>query len=71
MDVDQLHGLLVAAGFEDAGVQVVRSYGQADLELLASSALSELRLDELPAEEVDAAEGRVVSVFDRGRKAKR
>jgi arsenite methyltransferase len=71
IDVDELQRLLVAAGYEDPGVQVVRSYGVDDLELLASSALAELRLDTLAAEELAAAEGRLVSVFIRGRKPPR
>ena len=71
MDVDELHALLVAAGYEDPGVQIVRSFGRADLDLLSSSALSQLRLDELPADQLAAAEGRLVSVFVRGRKAAR
>jgi arsenite methyltransferase len=71
MDVDELHALLVAAGYEDPGVQIVRSFGRADLDLLTSSALSQLRLDELPADQLAAAEGRLVSVFVRGRKAAR
>ena len=69
LDVDALRALLVAAGFQDPGVEVVRSFGRADLGMLASSALSQLRLDELPALELSAAEGRLVSVFVRGRKA--
>jgi len=68
-DVDELHAMLADTGFEDPGVQVVRSFGRDDLGLFASSALSELRLDDLPDEELDAAEGRLVSVFIRGRKA--
>lgn len=68
LDVDELHALLVDAGFEQPGVEIVRSYGRADLDLLASSALSELRLDELPTDELDAAEGTLVSVFVRGTK---
>lgn len=68
LDVDELHALLVDAGFEQAGVEVVRSYGRADLDMLASSALSELRLDQLPAQDLDAAEGKLVSVFVRGTK---
>ena len=69
LDVDELRALLVAAGFEHAGVQVVRSFGRADLGLLDSSALSRLRPDELPERELEAAEGRLVSVFVRGRKS--
>jgi arsenite methyltransferase len=69
MDVDELHALLASAGFEDPGVQVVRSFGRRDLGLFTSSALSELRLDDLPDEQLDAADGRLVSVFIRGRKA--
>jgi arsenite methyltransferase len=71
IDVDELQTLLVAAGYEDPGVQVVRSYGIDDLELLASSALAELNLAKLPAAELAAAEGRLVSVFIRGRKPPR
>jgi arsenite methyltransferase len=68
LDVNELQSLLVAAGYEDAGVQTVRSCGVDDLELLGSSALAELCLDTLPDEELAAAEGRLVSVFIRGRK---
>lgn len=68
LDVDELHALLIDAGFEDAGVEIVQSFGSADLGRLASSALSQLRLDELPADELAAAEGALVSVFVRGRK---
>lgn len=71
LDVDEVRELLVAAGYEHPGVEIVRSFGAADLGLLASSALSELRLDELPDEQLAAAEGRLVSVFVRGRKAAR
>jgi arsenite methyltransferase len=71
VDVDELQSLLVTAGYEGAGVQVVRSYGVDDLELLASSALAELRLDTLPDEQLAATEGRLVSVFIRGRKPPR
>ena len=71
LDVDDLHALLVAAGYEDPRVQIVRSFGRADLDLLTSSALSQLRLDELPADQLAAAEGRLVSVFVRGKKAAR
>lgn len=71
IDVDELHAMLVTAGYEDPGVQVVRSYGVADLEMLSSSALAELRLDTLPDDELAAAEGRLVSVFIRGRKPSR
>ncbi len=69
LDVDELHGLLITAGFEDPGVEIVRSFGRADLDLLASSALSDLNLDELPEDQLAAAEGCLVSVFVRGRKA--
>lgn len=68
LDVDEPQSLLAAAGYEYAGVQTVRSYGVDDLELLGSSALAELRLDTLPAEQLAVAEGRLVSVFIRGRK---
>lgn len=68
LHVDELHRLLVSAGFEAAGVQVVRSYGVADLDILASSALAGLRLDELSEDELADAEGRLVSVFIRDRK---
>jgi ubiquinone/menaquinone biosynthesis C-methylase UbiE len=68
LDVDELRAILAAAGFEDPSVEIVRSYGRADLDVLASSALSELRLEELPANEVAAAEGQLVSVFVKGRK---
>ena len=71
MDVDELLALLSATGYEEPGVEIVRSYGIEDLELLASSALAELRLDELPGDELAAAEGRLVSVFVRGSKATR
>lgn len=69
LEIDELDALLLRAGFEEPSVEVVRSFGRADLGLLAASALSELGLDELPADELDAAEGRLVSVFVRGRKA--
>ena len=71
LDVDELSALLVATGFQDPGVEIVRSYGRADLDMLASSALSELSLDELPDDQLAAAEGRLVSVFVRGRKGAR
>lgn len=67
-DIDELHALLVDAGFGEPRVEIVRSFGRADLDMLASSALSELRLDELPDEQLDAAEGTLVSVFVRGTK---
>ena len=60
--------LLADEGFEDPDVQVLRSYGIADLEMLASSALAELNLETLPAGALAAAEGRLVSAFIRGRK---
>lgn len=69
LEIDELHALLRNAGFEDSSVRIVRSFGRADLDLLASSALSDLRLGELPAAELDAAEGRLVSVFVGGQKA--
>ncbi len=69
LDVDDLHRLLAGAGFEDAGVQVVRSYGVDDLDILATSALADLRLDDLSEAELADAEGRLVSVFIRGRKS--
>lgn len=68
VDVDDLHRLLRGARFADPEVQIVRSYGLTDLDLLASSALAELRLDELSDEQLAAAEGRLVSVFIRGTK---
>jgi arsenite methyltransferase len=71
LDVEELQSLLVAAGYADPDVQVVRAYGIADLEVLAASALAELRLDALPAEDLAAAEGRLVSVFIRGHKPPR
>ncbi len=69
LDVGELHGMLVEAGFEQPEVQVIRAYGRDDLDDLGSSALAELRLDRLPPEDLDAAEGRLVSVFLRARKA--
>jgi SAM-dependent methyltransferase len=71
LDVDELHRLLVEVGFERPSVEIVRTYGRADLDLVASSALSDLRLDALPAPELDDAEGRLVSAFIRGRKTER
>jgi arsenite methyltransferase len=71
MDVDELRELLVATGFQEAGVEIVRSYGIADVELLASCGLAEPCLDDLPDGDIKAAEGRVISVFIRGHKAER
>ncbi len=71
LDIDEFYALLLAAGFDDPGVEVVRAFGRADLDLLASSSLSQLRLDELPAEQLEAAEGKLVTVFVRGHKATR
>lgn len=68
LDVDELQALLLDAGFEQPSVEIIRSYGRGDLDMLASSALSELRLDDLPADELEAAEGTLVSVFVRGTK---
>lgn len=71
LEVEELHALLLAQGYRDPGVETVRSFGRADLGLLASSALAELRLDTLPEDELAEAEGRLVSVFIRGRKPAR
>lgn len=71
LDVDELHALLVDAGFEQPEVQIVRSFGVADLDLLASSALAELDLDAVSDELLAAAEGRLVGVFIRGTKPAR
>jgi hypothetical protein len=49
--------LLVDADYENPGVEIVRSFGADDLGLLASSALAELRLDELPADQLAATRG--------------
>jgi arsenite methyltransferase len=68
LDVDDLQRLLVSAGFDEPGVEIVRTYGRADLDLIASTALANLHLDELTDQDLDRAEGRLVSVFVRGRK---
>lgn len=65
-DVDELQALLVDTGYANPGVEVIRSYARDDLELLASSALAQLRLDDLPPEDLAAADGRILSVFIRG-----
>ena len=71
LEVEELERMLVEAGFEDSNVEVVRSFGAADLDMLASGPLGSLGLDELPADAVAAADGRLVSVFVRGRKPAR
>lgn len=49
-------------------IETVRTYGRDDLAMLDSSALGSLGLDDLPEEDVTAAEGKLASVFVRARK---
>lgn len=69
LDIDELGAMLTAAGFVNTDVEIVRSHGRADLDMLSSSTLAGLGLDDLPADQLDAAEGKLVSVFIRGHKA--
>jgi SAM-dependent methyltransferase len=69
LEVDELQALLIAAGFEDAGVEITRTFGPADLDLLPATLLAELGIENLPVDQLAAAASRVVSVFLRGRKA--
>jgi hypothetical protein len=69
LEVDELQALLIAASFEDAGVEVTRTFGPADLDLLPTTLLAELGIEDLPVDQLAAATSRVVSVFLRGRKA--
>lgn len=68
LDVTEIETLLGDVGFEDPAVEVVRTYGRADLDMVASSALAGLDLTALPETELTDIEGRLVSVFIRGRK---
>jgi len=49
LEVDELQALLIAAGFEDAGVEITRTFGPADLDLLPATLLAELGVENLPA----------------------
>lgn len=68
LDITELDGMLTAAGFADHGIEVVRSFGRDDLAMISSSSLSGLALDRIPADQLAAAEGRLVSVFVRAGK---
>ncbi len=66
LDVREIERLLAEVGFAAPSVEIVRAYGRADLDLVASSALADLDLAALPPAELDDIDGRLVSVFTRG-----
>lgn len=68
LDVSEIETMLADVGFAEPAVEVVRAYGREDLDIVASSALAGLDLCTLPEAELDDIEGRLVSVFIRGRK---
>lgn len=68
LEVSEIESLLGSTGFIDPEVQVLRSYGRQDLEMLAESALADLDLSQISEATLDEIEGRLVSVFIRGTK---
>ncbi|UUY01667.1 arsenite methyltransferase [Svornostia abyssi] len=68
LDVSEIETMLADVGFAEPAVEVVRAYGREDLDIVASSALAGLDLSTLREAELDDVEGRLVSVFIRGRK---
>jgi hypothetical protein len=68
LQVDELQELLIAAGFEHAHVEITRTFGRADLDLLPATLLADLGLENLPVDQLAALEGVLVSVFLRGQK---
>jgi arsenite methyltransferase len=65
LDVADYTAKLSDAGFTDPDIQVIRTYGRDDLDLLATSALGPAGIDQLTTAELDAAEGKLASVFVR------
>lgn len=66
LEVSEIESMLAATGFSAPEVQVLRSYGRSDLEMLAESALADLDLSQISEDSLDSVEGRLVSVFIRG-----
>lgn len=68
LSVEEYLEKMNAAGFENADVEIVKTYGRADVDAVASDAgLTEL-IESLDEADLAAAEGRFASVFVRGRK---
>lgn len=68
LEVSEIEAMLGETGFTSPDIQVLRSYGRNDLEMLADSALAELDLSQFSDAALDAIEGRLVSVSIRGTK---
>lgn len=66
LEVTEIETMLASKGFDAPEVQVLRSYGRKDLEMLTESALADLDLSELSESALDSIDGRLVSVFIRG-----
>jgi arsenite methyltransferase len=68
LTVDAYRELLVATGFVDVDVRVIRTFGQADLDLLDATPMGASGLEGISAEDLQAAEGQVASVHVTARK---
>lgn len=66
LEVTEIESMLASTGFDAPEVQVLRSYGRKDLEMLTESALADLDLSQLSESSLDSVEGRLMSVFIRG-----
>jgi arsenite methyltransferase len=65
LDGDDYTAKLSDAGFSEPQIQVIRTYGRDDLDLAASSALGPAGVEQFTRAELEAAEGKLASVFVR------
>lgn len=68
LSVDAYRELLVATGFVDVDVRVIRTFGRADLDLLDTTPMGGSGLEGIAVEDLQAAEGHVASVHVTARK---
>jgi len=68
LTVDAYRELLVATGFVDVDVRVIRTFGRADLDLLDTTPMGASGLEGIAAEDLQAADGQVASVHVSARK---
>ena len=66
LEVSDYEAKLAAAGFVDTHIEVLRTFGRADLDLVSSTTLAEAGLDQLPETAIAEAEGKLASAFVRG-----
>ena len=65
LEVEEYAAKLRAAGFTGADIEVLRTYGRDDLDLVSSCALGAPAIEQFSAADLEAAEGKLASVFAR------